>query len=187
MRRSLGCTDAGCRGFLVSVKFGLPPIAAPDARLFVLGSLPGDASLTARRYYAHPTNQFWRLLGQAIGEELQALDYDRRLARLAERRIGLWDVIASASRSGSLDQAIRAAEHNRIEHLLRDFTELRAIAFNGGTAARIGRRLIGDPPPGIALIDLPSSSAANTRAAADKAAAWSRLAQFVPPDQSGPR
>jgi TDG/mug DNA glycosylase family protein len=167
----------------VGVKQGLPPIAKPDARLFLLGSLPGDASLAARRYYAHPTNQFWRLLGEAIGEELHALDYDRRLARLAERRIGLWDVIASASRPGSLDQAIRAAEHNQIEHLLRDYTDLRAIAFNGGTAARIGRRLIGDPAPNIALIDLPSSSAANTRAAGDKAAAWSRLAEFVPPDQ----
>ena len=93
----------------MSVKSGLPPIARPDARLFVLGSLPGDASLAARRYYAHPTNQFWRLLGGAIGEELQALDYEQRLERLAERRIGLWDVIASASRRGSLDQAIRDA------------------------------------------------------------------------------
>ena len=85
----------------MSVKFGLPPIAARNARLFVLGSLPGDASLAARRYYAHPTNQFWRLLGDAIGEELQSLDYDARLERLAARRVGLWDVIASASRRGS--------------------------------------------------------------------------------------
>jgi len=163
----------------VRVKSGLPPIARPDARLFLLGSLPGDASLAAQRYYAHPTNQFWRLLGQAAAEELQALDYDARLERLAARRIGLWDVMASASRSGSLDQAIRAAEHNQIQHLLRDFPDLRAIAFNGSTAARIGRGLVGEPPAGLTLIDLPSSSAANTRAFADKAAAWSRLREFV--------
>ena len=105
----------------MSVKAGLPPIARADARLFVLGSLPGDASLAAKRYYAHPTNQFWRLLGHAIGEELQLLSYDERLARLLERRIGLWDVIASATRQGSLDQAIRLAEHNLVGHLLRDF------------------------------------------------------------------
>jgi hypoxanthine-DNA glycosylase len=171
----------------VSVKAGLPPIARADAVLFILGSLPGDASLAAQRYYAHPTNQFWRLLGTAIGEDLDTLDYEQRLARLAERRIGLWDVIASASRSGSLDQAIRAAEHNRIEHLLRDFSDLRAIAFNGSTAAAVGRRLIGEPPPNVALVDLPSSSAANTRAFADKAAAWSRLAQFCSPAQTGAR
>jgi len=169
----------------VSVKSGLPPIARADARLFILGSLPGDASLKAQRYYAHPTNQFWRLLGGAIGEELQALPYDERLERLAERRIGLWDVIASARRPGSLDQAIRLAEHNRIERLLNDFPDLWAIAFNGVTAAAIGRRLIGEPPPGLTLFDLPSSSAANIAAFADKLSAWSRLAQFCSPDQNG--
>jgi hypoxanthine-DNA glycosylase len=169
----------------LSVKVGLPPVARPDARLFILGSLPGDASLAARRYYAHPTNQFWRLLGQAIGEELQPLEYEDRLQRLAERRIGLWDVIASASRPGSLDQAIRDAEHNQVEHLLRDFPELRAIAFNGTTAAGIGRRLIGEPPSHVALIDLPSSSAANTMRFDAKFEQWSRLAQFVlPPHKS---
>ena len=161
----------------MSVKAGLPPIARADARLFILGSLPGDASLAARRYYAHPTNQFWRLLGGAIGEELQALDYHARLERLRERRIGLWDVIASASRSGSLDQAIREAQHNEIAHLLRDFPDLRAIAFNGGTAAAIGRKLVGHA--NLALIDLPSSSAANTRPLAEKAAAWAQIAQFL--------
>ena len=162
----------------MSVKFGLPPVARHDAILFILGSLPGDASLAARRYYAHPTNQFWRLLGAAIGEELQPLDYDRRLERLGERRIGLWDVIASASRSGSLDQAIREAEHNQVEHLLHDFPMVRAIAFNGSTSARIGRELIGQPPRELVLLDLPSSSAANTRPFAEKAETWSRLAQF---------
>src|SRR4051812_49057979 len=128
MRRSLVCTARGCRGFGVSVKSGLPPIARPDAKLFILGSLPGDASLAARRYYAHPTNQFWRLLGGAIDERLHELPYDERLLRLAERRIGLWDVIATATRSGSLDQSIRLAEHNRVQQLLRDFPKLRVIA-----------------------------------------------------------
>ena len=165
----------------MSVKFGLPPVARPDARLFVLGSLPGDASLAAQRYYAHPTNQFWRLLGAAIGEELHGLPYERRLARLAERRIGLWDVIASASRRGSLDQSIRLAEHNQVEHLLRDYPALEAIAFNGRTAAAVGRRLIGQPPRPLTLIDLPSSSAANTRAIGDKAGAWAQLARFCGP------
>jgi len=165
----------------VTVKAGLPPIARPDARLFVLGSLPGDASLAAQRYYAHPTNQFWRLLGLAIDEDLDALDYDQRLERLAHRRVGLWDVIASASRSGSLDQAIRDAEHNRIEHLLHDFPDLRAIAFNGATASAAGRKLIGAGPPRLTLVDLPSSSAANTRPFAEKAHSWSKLAEFLRP------
>ena len=171
----------------MSVKFGLPPIARFDARLFVLGSLPGDASLAAQRYYAHPTNQFWRLLGQAVGEDLQPLDYEARLQRLAERRIGLWDVIASASRRGSLDQAIREAEHNQLEQLLHDFPEVSAIAFNGTTASTLGRKLIGEPPHGLSFIDLPSSSAANTMRFDAKAEVWTRLAEFVPSAQSARR
>src|ERR671921_2894770 len=111
MRRSLGCTGQPLTVAAAKantgmdrtdgIKFGLPPIARADARLFILGSLPGDASLAAKQYYAHPTNQFWRLVGCAVGEELQALDYGERLERLAAHGIGLWDVIASASRSGS--------------------------------------------------------------------------------------
>ena len=169
-----------------AVKTGLPPIARPDVRLFILGSLPGDASLAAQRYYAHPQNQFWRLLGSVIGEDLHSLSYEQRLEQLASRRIGLWDVIGSAERLGSLDQSIRNANHNRVERLLHDYPELEAIAFNGGKSAAIGRRLIGEPA-GVELIDLPSSSPAHTRPFAEKAEAWARLAQFCSSPQGGPR
>lgn len=161
----------------VERKHGLPPVACSDARLFVLGSLPGDASLAARRYYAHPHNAFWRLIGNAIGEELETLDYPARLERLAEHRIGLWDVVAHAHRRGSLDQTIRSAGHNPLADYLAGFPRLEAIAFNGKTASAIGRRLLG-PASAITLIDLPSSSPANTRPFAEKAAAWSQLAQY---------
>ena len=162
------------------VKAGLPPIARPDARLFILGSLPGEASLAAQRYYAHPQNQFWRLVGSAIGEDLHSLPYERRLERLAEHRIGLWDVIGSAERAGSLDQSIRNARHNRIEPLLHDYPALEAIAFNGAKSATVGRKLL-DSAPGLTLIDLPSSSPANTQAFAEKTKAWARLAPFCGP------
>lgn len=159
------------------IKQGLSPVAPPDARLFILGSLPGDASLTARRYYAHPQNLFWRLLGEAIGENLVSLDYDSRLQRLAERRIGLWDVIASARRRGSLDQAIRGAGHNPLADYFARFVELEAVAFNGATAALAGRKRLGQTR--LTLIDLPSSSPANTRPFREKAEAWRVLAGFV--------
>ena len=162
------------------------PIARPDAQLFILGSLPGDASLAAQRYYAHPTNQFWKLLGLTLGEDLHGLAYEARLERLAERRVGLWDVVAFAERQGSLDQSIRNAGHNPIDRLLDDFPRVRAIGFNGGTAAKLGRKMVGDQH-GVTLIDLPSSSAAYTRPLSDKAAAWARLAQFVPAAQDASR
>ena len=162
-----------------AAKIGLPLIAPGNARLFVLGSLPGDASLAARQYYAHPQNQFWRLLGGVLGEELPGLPYEQRLERLAEHRVGLWDVIASAVRPGSLDQAIRDPAHNQIERLLHDFPDLQAIAFNGGTSARIGRKLIGTDDHRLTLIDLPSSSPANTRPFAEKAATRAELRSIL--------
>ena len=158
----------------------MAPVGAADAQLLILGSLPGEASLAAQRYYAHPTNQFWRLLGQAIGDDLQRLNYEARLARLAERRIGLWDVIASARRRGSLDQAIRSPDHNQISGLVDYFRDLRAVAFNGSAAATAGRGLIGPSPP-IPIIELPSSSAANTLAFDKKASAWAVLGEFLRP------
>ena len=165
----------------MSVKCGLPPIADKSTRLFILGSLPGERSLQEQRYYAHPTNQFWRLVGCVIGEELQGRDYDERLATLREHAIGLWDVVGAASREGSGDAAIRNAMHNDIGGLKRDFPLLRAIGLNGGLATREGTRLLADIP-GLTLIGLPSSSAANARMSFDeKAAAWAELRRYVQP------
>ena len=90
-------------------KHGLLPVRRDDARLLVLGSLPGEASLAAACYYAHPRNHFWRLMAQVTGEGLDTLEYEQRLERLVERRVALWDVIHAARRSGSLDSAISAA------------------------------------------------------------------------------
>lgn len=156
-------------------KIGLPPIARRDVRLMILGSLPGDASLAAGRYYAHPANQFWRLLGGAIHEPaLETRAYPERLALLAERRIGLWDVIDAGHRRGSLDQAIRSARANPLEDLAGPYPELCTVAFNGAAAARIGRRQLAGSA--LELIDLPSSSPANTTPIGLKAEAWAKLA-----------
>jgi hypoxanthine-DNA glycosylase len=168
---------AGVPSTLEQRKHGLPPIVRADARLLVLGSLPGEASLAARRYYAHPRNQFWGLLGQAIGEGLESLPYEQRLGRLVERRIALWDVIHAARRSGSLDQAISEVEARDLAGFVAGLPELRAVAFNGGMAARIGRRALAGSE--LALVDLPSSSPAYTLRFTDKAARWAALRSFL--------
>lgn len=140
-------------------KSAFPPVVGADTRVLILGSLPGEASLAARRYYAHPQNQFWRLAGAIIDRvDLPALEYDARLASLLDAGIGLWDTVASAVREGSLDAAIREAEHAPLAELLAALPALRAIAFNGATSARIGRRLLTDTS--VRLVDLPSSSPA---------------------------
>jgi hypoxanthine-DNA glycosylase len=147
------------------------PRVAPDTRLLILGSLPGARSLAERRYYAHPTNQFWRLVGAAIDRPLAALTYDERLGALADAKIGLWDVICSAERRTSSDSLIREAEAHDLAALIAALPDLRMIAFNGGKAAAIGRRQL-PVLEGAALVDLPSSSAANTVGYAAKLERW---------------
>lgn len=153
-------------------------MAASDARVLILGSLPGEASLAARRYYAHPRNRFWHLAGKAIGFDLAALGYEQRLEALRARRIALWDTVASAHRIGSGDAAIREAEHAPLTDLVATLPELRAVAFNGRKSAVIGRPQLARSD--LALIDLPSSSPAYAAMPlAEKERLWARLADFL--------
>jgi TDG/mug DNA glycosylase family protein len=150
------------------------PHIAPNTRLLILGSLPGVRSLAEQQYYAHPTNQFWRLLGAVIGQPLADLPYADRLAALREANVGLWDVIRSAERHMSSDSQIREAEAHDLAALIADMPDLRMIAFNGGKAAAIGRKQL-PPLEGITIVDLPSSSAAHTIGFAAKRERWLAL------------
>lgn len=142
------------------LKHAFPPSFADDAHVLILGSLPGDASIAHAQYYAHPTNAFWWLAGEVIGVALSELPYAARLEALISARVALWDVIASAERPGSLDASIRSATARDLAAFATSLPDLRAIAFNGGTAARIGRRQLAGRSR-VPLIDLPSSSAAH--------------------------
>lgn len=167
------------RRLALTRKSAFAPVVAPAARILILGSLPGEASLAAQRYYAHPQNQFWRLTGAVIGrEDLPSLDYDARLETLIAAGIGLWDTVASATREGSLDAAIRAAEHAPLAELVARLPHLRAVGFNGKTSARIGRAQLAGSS--LALVDLPSSSPAYASLAfASKRERWLQLKQFL--------
>lgn len=169
----------------MTVKRSFPPVADARTRLLICGSLPGDRSLAAGRYYAHPQNQFWRLLSPVVGVDLVALDYDRRLAALLDARIGLWDVVASASRRGSSDAAIRDHAANDLPALAATLPDLRAIAFNGGTAWRLGALAMAGQDR-YALIVLPSSSPLHTVGVAAKQPAWSALAAALTSSRSVP-
>lgn len=160
-----------------SPKSCLPPVVSADVRLLICGSLPGEASLRAERYYAHPQNQFWRLLGEAIGEPLATLEYEERLSRLLRYGVGLWDTVATARRKGSLDGAMRDIAANPLAELAASLPRLQAVGFNGGTAARLGRKALAETS--LTLIDLPSSSPAYTLPFAVKAERWAVLGRWV--------
>jgi hypoxanthine-DNA glycosylase len=160
-------------------KEAFAPIVDGQTQVLILGSLPGDVSLAAARYYAHPRNRFWHLVGEIVALPcLPELDYDERLAVLLTNGIGLWDTVESAERSGSLDSAILNAQPAALVELVQSLPQLRAIAFNGKTSGKIGRLLLGDC--GLALIDLPSSSPAHAAMPYDqKRQAWLHLRQFL--------
>jgi hypoxanthine-DNA glycosylase len=146
--------------------------------VLILGSLPGERSLAAGRYYAHPRNLFWRLAGGAIGRELEALGYEARLEALLAAGVGLWDTVASARRTGSLDAAIREAEHNPLAELVATLPELRAVAFNGARSVAIGSALLAGS--GLALLPLPSSSPAYAAMPyAEKLRLWRAIGEFL--------
>ena len=161
-----------------ALKRSFEPVADARTRLLVLGSLPGEESLAKAQYYANPRNQFWRLMGEVIGTDLVPLDYERRLGTLLQTRIGLWDSVGSATRPGSLDGDIRLHSANALRELADSLPNLRAIAFNGCTSARIGMKTLGEEPP-WALLPLPSSSPAFTLAYACKREAWLALSDYL--------
>ncbi len=159
-------------------KASFAPEVEHDARILVLGSLPGERSLAEARYYAHPRNRFWHLVGKVIRQDLMACDYPDRLATLKRHQIGLWDVVASAQRQGSLDGAIRDAVPNPLAELVGSLPQLRAVAFNGRASEKIGRPQLAGTR--LALIALPSSSPANaTMSLSDKENCWLVLRDFL--------
>lgn len=154
-------------------KSSFPPVIDRGVRVLICGSLPGDRSLAAQQYYAHPQNQFWRLMSAVADRELVALAYPDRLAALLEAHVGLWDVVATAHRPGSTDAALSGIAPNDISALAATLPDLRAIAFNGGTALRHGLKQLG--ATGYATVALPSSSPLHTIGFDAKLPGWLEL------------
>lgn len=161
---------------------GLPPVVAENCRVLVLGSMPGAASLAAARYYAHPRNRFWPLMGTLCGFD-PALPYPRRIAALQEAGVGLWDVIGRCERRGSLDASIVPGSEvpNTLVPLIATLPRLHAIALNGGKAAQAFRRHVQPALPTalarrVKVHALPSTSPANAGCGLPRLlAAWSVL------------
>jgi hypoxanthine-DNA glycosylase len=152
---------------------GFAPVARPDARILVLGSLPGQVSLAATEYYAHPQNSFWRIMQELLGV---AGHYDERCALLGDCKLALWDVLRSSVRHGSLDASIRrdSASANDFETFLKSHARIEVIAFNGKKAEQLFRAMVAkEHYQHVRLVGLPSTSPAYAAMSfAGKLSAW---------------
>jgi double-stranded uracil-DNA glycosylase len=154
-----------------------PPIARPDARVLVLGTMPSPASLQARQYYAHPRNAFWPIVAALCGFD-PAARYDARAAALAACGVAVWDVLAACVRPGSLDADIddASAVTNDFAGFFATHRRIRRVCFNGAKAETLYvRRVLPalDPAPIVEYVRLPSTSPAHAgRSLAAKLEAW---------------
>ncbi|RMH12069.1 MAG: DNA-deoxyinosine glycosylase [Gammaproteobacteria bacterium] len=172
---------------------GFAPVVDHRARLLILGSMPGQASLQAAEYYAHPRNAFWTIMAQLFGWETD-LSYPERLEKLKGHGIALWDVIKQCQRPGSLDQHIveDSIVPNDFDRLFRLAPQVQAVFCNGQRAYSLYTKWVRptlDPPfAKLPVTRLPSTSPAHASLnLADKLQYWQTAIQpFMKPTSHDP-
>lgn len=163
-----------------------PPIADRNARILILGSMPGDRSLNEGQYYAHPQNAFWYIMGELFGAGWSQ-DYAARCDQLQQVGIAVWDVLQSCKREGSLDAAIerKSMIPNDFATFLCVHPGISHIFFNGGKAADVFLRevapTLSDSGRALQFERLPSTSPAHAALSRQqKLAAWRKLCDVLP-------
>ncbi len=135
-----------------------PPIINENSKILILGSIPGVKSLEMQQYYAHPQNKFWKIICEIFNEEFTT-NYQQRIEILEKHHIALWDVIDTCERKGSLDSEIRNEEANKIEELLQNFPNIKAIFCNGQKSHKNLQKIL-EKKFRMPIIVLPSTSPA---------------------------
>ncbi len=165
----------------MSLLYSFAPIADANARILILGSMPGQASLDAGQYYAHKRNLFWPIMAELLQFDISA-SYEERTAALRASGIALWDVLQSCHREGSLDANIKpdTLTVNDFADFLQRHLQIRHIFFNGEKAAACFHRYVAKTAYSAELVcqRLPSTSPANASQTLDfKLQAWRQIVE----------
>jgi hypoxanthine-DNA glycosylase len=169
----------------MTVLTGFPPIIGDGCRVLILGSMPSAASLKKAQYYAHPRNAFWPII-EELFEIKREWSYSERCDRLAGIGVGVWDVLRSCRRPGSMDSAIEkdSEQANDFVSLFSEYRDIRAVFFNGGTAEQLfSRHVYGQEAVSclrLELYRLPSSSPAYaSMPMTEKVEQWRKLLDYL--------
>ncbi len=141
------------------LKHSFSPISHPNARVLILGTMPGVQSLALQQYYGHPRNAFWKIIFSVL-ETPFSTDYEQRKNVLLDNGIALWDVLEACVREGSLDSAIEQEVPNDFDSFLKAHPNIRHIYFNGQKAAKFFKQHVAVSDD-YQLVTLPSTSPAN--------------------------
>lgn len=155
----------------------LPPIVDNSSKILILGSVPGVKSLQMQQYYAHPQNNFWKLMFHLVDTEFSS-DYHTRLQLLKKHRIALWDVIESCERKGSKDTDIKSEIDNDIQELINSHPNIKIIFCNGQKSYKnllkvVGKNFI------IPIVVLPSTSPLHTIKFEEKLEQWKIIKDYL--------
>ncbi|SDG26569.1 DNA-deoxyinosine glycosylase [Epilithonimonas hungarica] len=154
-----------------------PPIVDEESKILILGSVPGVKSLQMQQYYAHPQNQFWKLMFHLFGEEFSP-DYNTRLELLKTNKVALWDVIESCERKGSLDTEIKDEIDNDILELIENHPNIKTIFCNGQKSYKNLLKILGKNFK-IPIIVLPSTSPLHTVKFEEKLESWKVIKSYL--------
>lgn len=154
-----------------------PPIISENSKILILGSAPGVKSLEMQQYYAHPQNQFWKIMFHLFEEEY-SIDYEARTALLIKNNIALWDVIDSCEREGSSDAKIRNEKHNDILQLVTDYPSISSIFSNGQKSSKEAKKMLGADNE-IPFHVLPSTSPLHTINFEKKLEEWEIIKNYL--------
>jgi len=158
------------------MKEGLEPIIDDQSRILILGTLPGEKSLSKREYYADNCNKFWKILSCIFEEQIKQV-YESKLEFLYRKGIALWDVLKAAEREGSSDSSIDKPDLNDLEGLIKKHPSIKIIGFNGKCAKKFFMHEYEDNPvfSALKLIQLMSTSARLEVSLEVKVKNWQKL------------
>jgi hypoxanthine-DNA glycosylase len=148
-------------------KQALPPVIDKTTEYLILGTMPGEKSLLNREYYNNPKNQFWNIISSIFNNGRKLSDYNDKLEILKKNRIGLWDVLDTCEREGSLDSNIKNKTLNNFDKLFKEFSNIKTVIFNGQESYNYFNSLVHEKAD-KRYLQLTSTSSANTHKTVDE-------------------